>query len=214
MKKYLEWMQKTGGQVGELSLVGWLGAALLVRRDTGRRLRESDLRAGGDANRYVVWDTAAGAPVVIGTARLGMPAGVTAALDGTYAIRTADGTVVVFRPRTGHLTKGTAYQRFGHWWQTTRTGGPGRYSWADVLAMNSLREKSPKAMAVCMSIAASHPPGARAAWSIAPAKFRRSKSSCGLIVTAPPPRGARSITSVRTLRCAQAMLAWNRSLIA
>lgn len=49
----------------------------------------------------------------------------------------ADGTVVVFRPRTGHLTKGTAYQRFGHWWQTTRTGGPGRYSWADVLAMNS-----------------------------------------------------------------------------
>lgn len=31
MQKYLEWMEKTGGQVGELSLVGWISAALLVR---------------------------------------------------------------------------------------------------------------------------------------------------------------------------------------
>lgn len=48
----------------------------------------------------------------------------------------APGTVVVFRPRTGRLTNGTAYQRFGQWWQTTRAGGPGRYSWADVLTLH------------------------------------------------------------------------------
>lgn len=46
------------------------------------------------------------------------------------------GTVVVFRPLTGCLTNGTAYQRFGSWWQTTRAGGPGRYSWADVLTFH------------------------------------------------------------------------------
>lgn len=31
IQNYLEWMDKTGGQIGELSLVGWTGAALLVR---------------------------------------------------------------------------------------------------------------------------------------------------------------------------------------
>lgn len=52
----------------------------------------------------------------------------------------APGTVVVFRLRAGHtgghLTNGTAYQRFDSWWQTTGAGGPGRYSWADVLTFH------------------------------------------------------------------------------
>ncbi|MBX7159297.1 MAG: molybdopterin-dependent oxidoreductase [Acidimicrobiia bacterium] len=85
--------------LGDLDFVRtYSDAALLVRTDTGRRLREADLRSGGDPNRYVVWDAAAGAAAVIGTDRLGMPAGVSAALDGTYQIRTADGAVVACEP--------------------------------------------------------------------------------------------------------------------
>ena len=55
-------------------------------------------------------------------------------LERTLPAEPAPGTVVVFRPRTGHLTNGTAYQRFGPWWQTTR--GPGRHSWADLLTFH------------------------------------------------------------------------------
>lgn len=54
-------------------------------------------------------------------------------LERPLAAEPEPGVVVVFRPLTGDLTNGTAYQRFGQWWQTTRAGGPGRYSWADVL---------------------------------------------------------------------------------
>jgi anaerobic selenocysteine-containing dehydrogenase len=79
-------------------------ACLLVRDDDGRRLRESDLRPGGDPERYVVWDTAAGAPAVIGTDRLGMAAGVDAALDGSYRVALADGTDIGVRPGWAHVT--------------------------------------------------------------------------------------------------------------
>jgi anaerobic selenocysteine-containing dehydrogenase len=42
-------------------------APLLVRADTGARLREADLVAGGAVDRFVAWDEAAGAPLIVGT---------------------------------------------------------------------------------------------------------------------------------------------------
>lgn len=73
-------------------------AALLVRGDTGIRLREADLVAGGASDRFVAWDEAAGAPVVVGTERLGFPAGVRPALTGLFRIALADGRVVDAEP--------------------------------------------------------------------------------------------------------------------
>ena len=73
-------------------------APLLVRTDTGKRLREADLIHGGSAERFVVWDEAAGAPAMVGIDKLGLPAGVTAALDGTFDIHLADGGTVEAKP--------------------------------------------------------------------------------------------------------------------
>ena len=73
-------------------------APLLVRTDTGVRLREADLVAGGAADRFVAWDEAAGALVVVGTDRLGFPAGVQPALDGARQIELADGSTVEAKP--------------------------------------------------------------------------------------------------------------------
>jgi anaerobic selenocysteine-containing dehydrogenase len=117
-------------------------APLLVRTDTGRRLRADELAAGEardpgpaagvglgeygrgappvgetpavwnvspeaeaaaraaaaaadgsvEAPHYVVWDTAAGEPVIVGTDRLGLPEGVDAALEGTFTVKLADGS--------------------------------------------------------------------------------------------------------------------------
>ncbi|MCW6003308.1 molybdopterin-dependent oxidoreductase [Micromonospora sp. CPCC 205371] len=41
----------------------WTNAPLLVRADTARLLRASDLSSGGDADAYVAWDAAGGRPV-------------------------------------------------------------------------------------------------------------------------------------------------------
>jgi len=73
-------------------------AALLVRDDTGVRLREADLVAGGSDARYVAWDEAAGAPAVVGTTRLGFADGVRPALDGHFRIGLADGSSVAATP--------------------------------------------------------------------------------------------------------------------
>ena len=40
----------------------WSNGPLLVRSDTGRLLRESDLASGGDAERYLAWNTQAKRP--------------------------------------------------------------------------------------------------------------------------------------------------------
>ena len=118
-------------------------AALLVRADTGKRLRADELADGvardpgpaagvgrGEYGRqapppgtappvtgatpahpaapapgasvlpppppphFVVWDAARGEAVIVGTDRTGIPAGVDAALDGTYSLRLKDGGVV------------------------------------------------------------------------------------------------------------------------
>ncbi|MFP3905665.1 MAG: molybdopterin-dependent oxidoreductase [Acidimicrobiales bacterium] len=78
--------------------------ALLVRSDDGKRLVESDLRADGADDRYVVFDRETAEPVIIGTDRLGMPDGVDAALAGTYRVTLTDGSQVEVRPGWAHVT--------------------------------------------------------------------------------------------------------------
>jgi anaerobic selenocysteine-containing dehydrogenase len=73
-------------------------APLLVRADTGVRLREADLVVGGAGDRFVAWDEAAGAPLVVGTERLGFPAGARPALEGVRRIPLADGSGVDATP--------------------------------------------------------------------------------------------------------------------
>ncbi len=73
-------------------------APLLVRDDTGVRLREADLVAGGSPDRFVAWDTASAGPVIVGTERLGFAAGVAPALEGTWAVPLADGSTVAATP--------------------------------------------------------------------------------------------------------------------
>ncbi|MFZ5853779.1 MAG: molybdopterin-dependent oxidoreductase [Chloroflexota bacterium] len=71
---------------------------LLVRADTGKRLREADLDPAGSPDRFVAWDTNTAAPVIIGTDRLGLPEGVSAALAGVYRLSLADGRTVEVTP--------------------------------------------------------------------------------------------------------------------
>src|SRR5512140_3133291 len=73
-------------------------APLLVRGDTGRRLRQADIQAGAAPERYVVWDEVTGTAVGVGTDRLGMPDGVRAALEGTFGVGLVDGRTVQVRP--------------------------------------------------------------------------------------------------------------------
>jgi anaerobic selenocysteine-containing dehydrogenase len=80
-------------------------APLLVREDTGVRLREADLAVvppledGTEAPpRFVAWDTTTSRPVVVGTDKLGFPAGVEPALEGRYEVRLLDGTIVTATP--------------------------------------------------------------------------------------------------------------------
>jgi anaerobic selenocysteine-containing dehydrogenase len=73
-------------------------APLLVREDTGKRLREADLKADGSDSGFVAWNQAANGPVVVGTEKLGLPGGVQPALTGTYDVRLADGSAVKARP--------------------------------------------------------------------------------------------------------------------
>jgi anaerobic selenocysteine-containing dehydrogenase len=73
-------------------------SALLVRSDTGKRLREADLKTGGATDRFVVWDPRTETPVTVGIDRLGVPPGAKAALAGEYTVRLVDGTDVAVRP--------------------------------------------------------------------------------------------------------------------
>ncbi len=73
----------------------WSNGPHLVRSDTGRLLTELDLAAGGDARRFLAWDTAAArlVPYDIVTGRYdGDSANL--ALEGEYRIATADGVVL------------------------------------------------------------------------------------------------------------------------
>jgi DMSO reductase family type II enzyme molybdopterin subunit len=76
---------------------------LLVREDTGRYLRASDLRAGGDETLLYLWDTAAGglaaAPGCEGEGGDSLALGaLKPALSGRYTVRLADGATVTVQP--------------------------------------------------------------------------------------------------------------------
>jgi anaerobic selenocysteine-containing dehydrogenase len=72
----------------------WTNGPLLVRADTGRLLRESDLSAEGSSGVYVAWDERTAAPMgyVAATRRYEQADGVPA-LDGEYELTTVDGPV-------------------------------------------------------------------------------------------------------------------------
>jgi len=82
--------------------------ALLVRNDTGKRLRASELAEVDDRGQtglradfddvYVVWDQTTARPVALGTEKLGMPAGVDAAMEGAWSLTLADGSEVEVTP--------------------------------------------------------------------------------------------------------------------
>ena len=91
------------GLQDEAFLRTYTDAPLLVNETTGKRLREADLRAGGSAERFVVWDETAGAPAIVGIDKLGMPAGVEPALTGSYEVTLADGAMTVARPGWDHV---------------------------------------------------------------------------------------------------------------
>lgn len=82
---------------------------LLVRLDSGRFLRGSDLEAGGKENMFFAWDPAAAAPVPAsgcpGSWQGGLGwVGVEPALEGTFAVTLADGSRVEVAP-VGELLK-------------------------------------------------------------------------------------------------------------
>ncbi len=72
-------------------------APLLVRMDTGKRLREADLVADGATDRFVAWDETTGTTVIVGTDKLGAPGG-RAALEGRFTITLAGGSTVEATP--------------------------------------------------------------------------------------------------------------------
>ncbi len=73
----------------------WTNAHHLVRKDTGKLLRESDIVKNGSADNFVVWDEKANATAVWDTVELEYkPAGVKSALEGEYEVTLADGTKV------------------------------------------------------------------------------------------------------------------------
>jgi anaerobic selenocysteine-containing dehydrogenase len=80
----------------------WSNGPLLVRGDTGRLLRESDLTPEGDARRYVAWNTQAGRAVVYDPAT-GRYDGAAEqlALDGECRVAAAGG-VISCRPVFDH----------------------------------------------------------------------------------------------------------------
>jgi anaerobic selenocysteine-containing dehydrogenase len=73
----------------------WTNAPLLVRGDTGRLLRASDLSAEGDARHHVVWDEVRGQSIVVDPKALGADVDDHGrlALRGVVELTTADGTV-------------------------------------------------------------------------------------------------------------------------
>jgi anaerobic selenocysteine-containing dehydrogenase len=73
----------------------WTNGPLLVRADTGRLLTESDISAGGSAQRYVAWDEASSRPVLYDPAAGAYDGdGVEPALFGAFTIGTTQGSVV------------------------------------------------------------------------------------------------------------------------
>jgi len=73
----------------------WTNAPFLVRTDTGKLLRETDITDGGSLSNFVVWDVCSGAPVVYYGPTTGYKnPGVKPALTGRYTIKLSSGMEV------------------------------------------------------------------------------------------------------------------------
>ncbi len=92
-------------------------ATLLVRDDTGTRLREADLVPGGSDATFIAWDQATNAPVAVGTERLGFAEGIDPALEGSWTIQLLDGTPVGVRPGFAHVRS-----ELDHWTPEAASG--------------------------------------------------------------------------------------------
>lgn len=76
----------------------WTNAAHLVRKDTGKLLREKDLADGGSSANFVAWDTAGGSAVVWESAQVAYrKPGVVPLLSGECTVELASGKKVVCR---------------------------------------------------------------------------------------------------------------------
>ncbi|NQT31860.1 MAG: molybdopterin-dependent oxidoreductase [Deltaproteobacteria bacterium] len=76
----------------------WTNAPHLVRSDTGKLLRESDLIKGGSPANFVVWDTASKQPAVWDSGNVQYKLdSVKPALEGEFKISLADGTTVTVK---------------------------------------------------------------------------------------------------------------------
>lgn len=73
-------------------------APLLVRSDTGQRLRATEVDPASPDPGFVAWDPATGAPTIVGTERLGFADGIEPALEGSYRVTLADGSTVAATP--------------------------------------------------------------------------------------------------------------------
>lgn len=86
----------------------WTNGPLLVRGDTGRLLRESDLSRAGDGARYVAWSEAAGGPVLYDPDTGGYEREPrTLALFGEFTVATPQGRVAC-RPAFDLVAEGCA----------------------------------------------------------------------------------------------------------
>jgi anaerobic selenocysteine-containing dehydrogenase len=72
----------------------WTNAAHLVRTDTGRILRESELSPGGAKGNFVAWDGARNEPAVWNVERQAYPEGARPLLEGRFDVTLADGATV------------------------------------------------------------------------------------------------------------------------
>jgi anaerobic selenocysteine-containing dehydrogenase len=79
-------------------MAAYTDAMLLVNADSGLRLRASEVFAGAPETHFVAWDTATGGPLQIGIERLGLPAAVAPALEGTFEVRLQSGATVAAVP--------------------------------------------------------------------------------------------------------------------
>jgi anaerobic selenocysteine-containing dehydrogenase len=69
-------------------------APLLVRSDTGKRLRGREIDVAAPEVSFVAWDLRRRAPIVVPTDRLGVAAGDQPALRGTFTVKLVDGSEV------------------------------------------------------------------------------------------------------------------------
>ncbi len=73
----------------------WTNAHHLVRKDTGKLLRESEITAGGSPDNFVVWDEKTNSPAVWDTVEVEYkPASAEPALEGEYEVSLSDGTKI------------------------------------------------------------------------------------------------------------------------